>query len=217
MFDVIDMRNQTAQIKSTAMPAISQVDIHLMDFPKELSGVQRRENADAYSEMISSMSDIKRLHIPDEFTHVTLVHAAISFLYNHEFRTDLFRSGDAHIRGRSFKSQGYFQITGETLENGSARTGRVFKPVDRKTFYNKLAPEERSFHLCSGVGELYVNTDYMNSDSRGLVLFTNPFRSDDAKIALAKKSDLENATGHINVSRLDSMRDTLKKALRTIF
>ena len=201
----------------TSVPAVSQVPIFFAKFTKETDGTAD-DAGNAYFNMMRDMIVHQRITVPEDMVQITLEHAAVSFLHNDDFRTALFRNSDAQILGRNIRSVGYFEILKNGVsKDGSVFNGRLFRPVDSNTFYNVLAPEERSFHICGGVGNVYIVTDYLKADFRGLIITTDPFHSTDYKMALARKADLENVLRDVSPSILNKAKRLFTSAYRTYF
>ena len=200
------IQRMTEEIKAAQHP-LSQVPIIFKRFRR---GNVLEDSDGSYEETMTRRLAPVKLEIPEGYVHVTLKLAATSFLLNNDFRKDLFRHSITRIQGRSMKSEGYFEILKDDLTSDRRQINGAFKPVDRYTFYNKLNPNERSFHACGGVGSLYIDAN----PERGLILYTTPFHPDDLSIALVKKADLEVAIKGEPISKTKAFINTLKSAAR---
>ena len=179
------MQKMAQEITASQHP-LSQVPIIFKRFRR---GNIIEDGNGSYEEMMMRRLAPVKFEIPVGYVHVTLKLAATSFLLNDDFRTDLFRHSVTRVQGRSIKSEGYFEILRDEIPADRKQSNWIFRPVTRFTFYNRLNPNERSFHACGGVGSLYIDAN----PERGLMLYTTPFHPDDLSIALVKKADLEGA------------------------
>jgi hypothetical protein len=194
------------EIKAAQHP-LSQVPII---FKRLRRGSMSEEGNSSYEETMARRLAPVKLEIPEGYVHVNLKLAATSFLLNNDFRRDLFRHSITQIQSRSIKSEGYFEILKDEMTAGKRQVNWTFRPVTRFTFYNRLNPNERSFHACGGVGSLYIDAN----PERGLMLYTTPFHPDDLSIALVKKTDLEGAIKGEPISKTRAFINTLKSAAR---
>ncbi len=199
------MQKMIQEIKAAQHP-LSQVPII---FKRLIREDALEDGKGSYGDTMARRLTPVKLEIPEEYVHVTLKLAAMSFLFNDDFRTDLFMNSTTMIQGKSRTSEGYFEI----LENHRTRVGThangIFRPVDKYTFYN-LPTEKRSFHLCGRIGGLYIDAD----PKRGLIVYTTPFHPDDLSIALARRSDLDPVIYGEQMSRGKAFINTLKSVTR---
>jgi len=200
------MQKMVREFRAAQHP-LSQVPIIFKRFRRD--NVLDDSNG-SYEEVMARRLAPVKLEIPEGYMHVTLKLAATSFLFNEDFRTDLFRHSVTRIHGKGISSEGYFEILKDGMTKDGRKTNSTFSPVDRYTFYNILGPEERSFHACGGVGNLYIDAN----PERGLILYTTPFKPEELSIAIARKADLEAALRNAPISKTRAFINTFKSAAR---